>query len=77
MKTVQKILFVFLTMFVFTNPTILAQEKNDFLIKGIDASVDPGVDFFKYATSTLKIFLQLHFTPGYVLVSWLICGGTG
>lgn len=45
MKTVQKILFVFLTMFVFTNPTILAQEKNDFLIKGIDASVDPGVDF--------------------------------
>ncbi len=52
MKTAQKILFVFLTLFVFTNSTILAQEKNDFLIKGIDASVDPGVDFFKYATGT-------------------------
>jgi len=52
MKTTIKILFVFITLFVSTNLTMLGQEKSDFLINGIDASVDPGVDFFKYATGT-------------------------
>lgn len=52
MKTTLKILFVYLTLLFCANSALLAQTKNDFLIKGIDASVDPGVDFFKYATGT-------------------------
>src|SRR3989339_498146 len=52
MKTAFKILFVLITLFVSLNFPVLAQEKNDFLIKGIDASVNPGDDFFKYATGS-------------------------
>ena len=52
MKTIPKILSVLLMLLVSANSTLLGQQNNDFLIKGIDTTVDPGVDFFKYATGT-------------------------
>ena len=52
MKTAGKILFVFLALWISLNSGMLGQEKSGFLIKGIEASVDSGVDFFKYATGT-------------------------
>lgn len=52
MKTALKVLLVYLILLFCSDSTILAQTNNDFLVEGIDTSVDPGVDFFKYATGT-------------------------
>jgi len=52
MKTTMKIFLVLITLFVSTNSKIFGQQNNDFLVKGIDTTVNPGDDFFKYATGT-------------------------
>jgi len=51
MKTI-KLFFCFLTLLLLTSPNCFSQEKQkgDFLTNAMDTTVDPGVDFFKYAT---------------------------
>jgi predicted metalloendopeptidase len=51
MKTLKLIFAVFIISFVFQGQ-IFSQEKpkGDFLTEAMDTTVNPGVDFFKYAT---------------------------
>jgi len=51
MKTFNQ-LYVTLILVLIITGINYPQEKGDFLTKAIDKNVDPGVDFFKYATGT-------------------------
>ncbi|MDR3626062.1 MAG: M13 family metallopeptidase [Ignavibacteriaceae bacterium] len=53
MKTIELLTSIFIFAGVFANSG-LAQEiqKGDFLTQAIDSTINPGVDFFKYATGT-------------------------
>ncbi len=47
-----KLLFVILLLAIAGNSYSQQKQNGDFLTRAIDKSVDPGVDFFKYATGT-------------------------
>ncbi len=51
MKTIALFVFTFFSFFTTQN---FSQQKTDgdFLTQAMDTTVDPGVDFFKYATGT-------------------------
>lgn len=52
MKRLNTFLLIFLSSFLFSGLGYSQINKGDFLTRAIDKSVNPGTDFFKYATGT-------------------------